>query len=103
MNLSTREEFEEAVAATERPLVVEFTATWCPSCKALQPFINAIEKKSLDTRQFDLGIVDIDEIEGISTEEDIPFIPTIKIYYQGKVWRYEEPPKPSRLSLTLRS
>ena len=48
-NITSIEEFEDLVSeAVVKPLVIEYTAEWCPSCKALKPFVNAIEAKSLN-------------------------------------------------------
>lgn len=98
-NITSIEEFEDLVSeAVVKPLVIEYTAEWCPSCKALKPFVNAIEAKSLNDKAFDLRIIDIDEIPELVELEDIDLIPSLKVYYKGEAVEYEGPMKPSRLA-----
>ncbi|MDA2803366.1 thioredoxin [Nocardiopsis suaedae] len=39
----TTEDFEEQVARSERPVLVEFWADWCPPCKMLAPVLDEID------------------------------------------------------------
>ena len=43
--LASKDEFDAALEATKNggiPLIIDFTATWCPPCKAIAPKFEAM-------------------------------------------------------------
>ena len=60
----------------EIPIMVQFTAPWCPSCKLLKPIIENI--KNLYQEKIKVIIVDLDEDEeNLSKYFGIRALPTI--------------------------
>lgn len=42
---TTDERFEEDVLRSPAPVLLEFTAPWCRPCKAIEPFLAALERE----------------------------------------------------------
>lgn len=75
------------VITSDRVVLVEFYASWCPHCQRMMPVVEQV-KELLDGRvpvyQFD-----IDKNEATADEAGVQSIPTFLIYVDGKpVWRH---------------
>jgi thioredoxin len=73
--------FEEFVLKNERPVVVDFWATWCGPCKMVAPEMEKIAAKY--DGQVDVVKVDVDANPGLSRAFNIMSIPTIAFFKPG--------------------
>lgn len=71
----------------DKPVLVDFYATWCGPCKAMAPIVDEIAK--------DLnGIVrvlkiDVDKNQAVSANYKIQSVPTFIIFKKGEIlWRH---------------
>ncbi len=49
LHVITDENFEQEVAGSDVPCVIEFTDSWCTMCDAMQPALEALSEKFGDT------------------------------------------------------
>jgi thioredoxin 1 len=71
---------------SERPVLVDFYATWCGPCKAMKPILETV--KSELGEQISVFKIDVDRNQALSQELGIQSIPTLILYKDGKpVWR----------------
>ncbi|MEO8067605.1 MAG: thioredoxin [Flavobacteriales bacterium] len=70
----------------EKPVVVDFTATWCGPCKAMVPIINAVKQRVGDKAV--VLKVDVDRNPATAKAYAIQSVPTLMIFRNGRaVWR----------------
>ena len=74
--------FEELVLKSERPVVVDFWATWCGPCRMVAPELEKLAEKYEGT--VDIVKVDVDANPGLSRAFNIMSIPTIAFFAPGK-------------------
>lgn len=81
VNNINRETFEQLIAG-EKPVIVDYTATWCGYCRRIAPAYELVAEQYADI--IDAVKVDIDEEEALSDEQGIDIIPTLVIYRGGQ-------------------
>ena len=66
--------------------LIEFYATWCPHCQAIQPIVDQI--KEVVAGKIDVYQLDIDKNGDAAENEEVEATPTFIIYRDGReVWR----------------
>ena len=76
-------EFNQKVLGADKPVLVDFFATWCGPCKMLSPTVEEIAEES--DGSFSVFKVDIDEGEDIAMDFAIMSVPTLIIFKDGLV------------------
>lgn len=73
----------DALMSQGKPALVQFDATWCPYCKALQPHLQKLAEKRRS--ELDVFRLDVDEEPDLAAEYDVRGLPTLIIFRDGKV------------------
>ncbi len=78
----TSETFEQAIAG-DKPVLVDFWATWCGPCRMIAPVIEDVAAE-FEGRAV-VGKVDVDEEPGLAQRFGVMSIPTLIVMKGGKV------------------
>ena len=73
--------FDAEVLKSDKPVLVDFTATWCGPCKALAPVMDKLADDAAG--RYKVVAVDIDESPSIATKYGIRGVPTVMAFKNG--------------------
>ncbi len=79
----TDDNFENEVAASEKPVLVDYWAAWCGPCKMVGPIVEEIAIEYSD--KLKVGKLDIDSNQESATKQNVRSIPTLAIFKGGEL------------------
>ncbi|MEZ4256797.1 MAG: thioredoxin [Polyangiales bacterium] len=75
--------FDSEVLKSDKPVLVDFTASWCGPCKAIAPLIDQLADEYAG--QVKIGKLDIDESQNTARKFGIRGVPTLFMFKGGEV------------------
>ena len=76
------EAFRDALARSEKPVLVDVWAPWCTYCRRIAPAFDKIAQQYADS--LIVGKVNSDEEPALAQQEQIEVIPTLVLYRGGQ-------------------
>jgi thioredoxin 1 len=78
----TQASFDEDVLAAPIPVVVDFTAEWCPPCHAIAPSLEQISDELAG--KVKIAKLDVDSDPAISARYGVRNMPTLIVFRNGE-------------------
>lgn len=77
--------FKEVIQS-DKPVLVDFTATWCGPCKMMAPILHDVKNAMGDN--VTIIKIDVDKNPEVSSQFQVQSVPTLIIFKKGEVkWR----------------
>lgn len=74
--------FERVVLGAEQPYLLDFSATWCAPCRALEPILEQLVQDYKG--QVRIGTINIDEAPEVAARFGVRGAPTLIVFEQGR-------------------
>ena len=83
MELVTESNYRAIVLESEKPVLVEFSASWCGPCKAMEPILEELEQVYFDRVKF--CKIDAEQNPKLAQALEIHGLPALVLVKQGNV------------------
>ena len=94
----TKENFQSEVLNSEKPVLVDFWASWCGPCRMVGPIIDEIAEENEDIK---VCKINVDEESELAAQFQVMSIPTLVVFKDGQVVNKSLGAKPKEQILQL--
>jgi thioredoxin len=74
--------FEDLITSAEKPLLVDFYATWCGPCRMLAPILDQVQ--GLLRGKLQIVKIDTDRYPDLASHYEIHALPTMVLFKKGQ-------------------
>lgn len=78
----TKENFTAEVVNSDRPVLLDFWATWCGPCRMVGPLVEEIAAEHPEIK---VGKINVDEQPELAAQFQIMSIPTLMVVKNGQI------------------
>lgn len=78
-----QENFDAFISQADKPVLVDFWATWCGPCRMIAPTLEEIARENAG--KLKVGKVNVDEEMALATRFGITSIPTLLVFNNGQL------------------
>ena len=90
--------FQNEVMNADKPVLLDFWASWCAPCRMVVPIIEEIANEREDIK---VGKINVDEQPELASEFGIMSIPTLVVMKNGKIVQQVSGARPKEAILTM--
>lgn len=77
----TKNDYEAIVLKSEKPVLLDFFATWCGPCRMVAPILEEIAE---ECPRYTIVKIDVDEEPSLANDFGVTSIPTLVVMKNGK-------------------
>ena len=94
----TKDNFQKEVLESEKPVLLDFWASWCGPCRMVSPIVDEIAEERSDIA---VGKVNVDEQPELAGKFGVSSIPTLVVLREGRIVRQSVGAMPKSRILAL--
>ena len=94
----TKQNFQKEVMESEKPVLLDFWASWCGPCRMAAPVLDQIAGERPDIK---VCKINVDEEQELASAFQIMSIPTLMVVKGGKVVRQSAGARPKEQILAM--
>lgn len=95
----TKNNFEQEVINSDKPVLLDFWASWCGPCRMVSPIVEQVAEETINTAK--VGKINVDEEPELAQAFNIMSIPTLIVMKHGKVVQSAVGVKPKQAILSM--
>lgn len=93
-----KENFENEIIRSDKPVLLDFWASWCGPCRMVSPIVDEIAEEH---PEYKVGKVNVDEQPELAAAFQVMSIPSLFILKDGKVVNQSTGAKPKQQILDM--
>ena len=78
----TKNNFQEEVIRSEKPVLLDFWASWCGPCRMVAPILEEIANERSDVK---VCKINVDEEPELAMQFRVDSIPTVMLFREGRL------------------
>ena len=94
----TKDTFQKEVLESDKPVIVDFWATWCGPCRMLGPIVEELAEEHPEIK---VCKVNVDDEEELAQEYGVMSIPFIATFKNGQLYKSSVGVQPKEALLSL--
>ena len=94
----TRNNFQNEVINSDKPVLLDFWAPWCGPCRMVGPILEEIAGERSDIK---IGKINVDEQPELASQFHVMSIPTLVVIKDGKIVNQSMGAKPKNAILAM--
>lgn len=94
----TNKNFENEVMNADKPVLIDFWASWCGPCQMLLPVIEELSEEVTDAK---ICKINVDEQSELAAQFKVMTIPTLVVMKEGKIVKTSVGVKPKATILEM--